>query len=439
MRAPIDSGEGGIRTSSAQHYEHPARRILDDWCAPKGSMIDVVRESWPDREDMFTCWNTKLDARSVRSMLCGQRLIPHRSANYGSRIDLILCSSGLRPWINGGDIQPKVFGSDHCPVYIDLHETADVPGKGLLNLRDMLNPPDRSPSTAPSYPTEPLRIAPEPPRFATKFFEEFSGRQKTLQSFFGGRSKPARKQSTDAGFVSPSPTPGPSESPAEERELELLPRPPSPPSAPTIDESLSTPFSLARAAFDSIDTPPTRPPSVPSRYEAPSSRKARPEVLPIDITGDAECMDEGSPKGRSNGKQIDHSAKNRSKAARPPVSGQTKLSTFFAQPQSTAKRKSPPPTPPPPKRQTSSPAGPRRPSVPSSPSRARTNENDDALIAQAIAEADEEKATKRAATNAEAAPIWSNLFAKKLPPLCTVHHQPCRDFSEQWTHKERRD
>lgn len=63
MRAPIDSGEGGIRTSSAQHYEHPARRILDDWCAPKGPMIDVVRESWPDREDMFTCWNQKLDAR----------------------------------------------------------------------------------------------------------------------------------------------------------------------------------------------------------------------------------------------------------------------------------------------------------------------------------------------------------------------------------------
>lgn len=63
MRAPIDSGEGGIKTSAEQHYEHPARRILDDWCAPKGYMVDVVRESWPEREDMFTCWNQKLDAR----------------------------------------------------------------------------------------------------------------------------------------------------------------------------------------------------------------------------------------------------------------------------------------------------------------------------------------------------------------------------------------
>ena len=63
MRAPIDSGEGGIRTSATQHYEHPARVILNDWIAPRGPMVDVVRESWPDREDMFTCWNTKLDAR----------------------------------------------------------------------------------------------------------------------------------------------------------------------------------------------------------------------------------------------------------------------------------------------------------------------------------------------------------------------------------------
>jgi AP endonuclease-2 len=63
MRAPIDSGEGGIRTSAEQHYEHPARVILNDWIAPRGPMIDVVRESWPEREDMFTCWNQKLDAR----------------------------------------------------------------------------------------------------------------------------------------------------------------------------------------------------------------------------------------------------------------------------------------------------------------------------------------------------------------------------------------
>jgi len=63
MRAPIDSGEGGIKSTAEQHYEHPARRWFDAWCAPKGPMVDVVRESFPSREGMFTCWNTKIDAR----------------------------------------------------------------------------------------------------------------------------------------------------------------------------------------------------------------------------------------------------------------------------------------------------------------------------------------------------------------------------------------
>lgn len=63
VRQPMDSGEGPVRSSAEQHYSHPARRILDNWCAPKGPMVDVIRESWPQRDDMFTCWNQKLDAR----------------------------------------------------------------------------------------------------------------------------------------------------------------------------------------------------------------------------------------------------------------------------------------------------------------------------------------------------------------------------------------
>lgn len=63
IRQPIDSGEGGIQRTAEQLYEHPARVWLENWCAPKGPMIDVVRESWPDREGMFTCWNMKIDAR----------------------------------------------------------------------------------------------------------------------------------------------------------------------------------------------------------------------------------------------------------------------------------------------------------------------------------------------------------------------------------------
>jgi AP endonuclease-2 len=55
---------------------------------------------------------------------------------------------------------------------------------------------------------------------------------------------------------------------------------------------------------------------------------------------------------------------------------------------------------------------------------------EEALIAQAVAEADQERSEKRAVQKAKAAPVWNELFAKKLPPLCTVHQRPCKDFSK---------
>lgn len=38
----------------------------------------------------------------------------------GTRIDYILASKGLKPWFKYSDIQPDIFGSDHCPVYADF-------------------------------------------------------------------------------------------------------------------------------------------------------------------------------------------------------------------------------------------------------------------------------------------------------------------------------
>jgi hypothetical protein len=55
---------------------------------------------------------------------------------------------------------------------------------------------------------------------------------------------------------------------------------------------------------------------------------------------------------------------------------------------------------------------------------------EEALVAQAVAEADQERSEQRAVQKAKAAPVWNELFAKKLPPLCTVHQKPCKDFSK---------
>ncbi|KAK8853199.1 exodeoxyribonuclease III [Kwoniella newhampshirensis] len=439
MRAPIDSGEGGIRTSAEQHYEHPARRIMDNWCAPKGPMVDVVRESWPDRDDMFTCWNQKLDARP---------------SNYGSRIDMILCTPGLRPWIKGGDILTKVFGSDHCPVYIDLHESIEVPGHGTLHLRDMLNPLDRTPSTAPVYPNDVPRSAPEPPRFATKFFDEFSGKQTTLKSFFGGGGAGKKARAGDevvAPSPSPTPTPVPTETTKEDTPapLDIIPSPMAP-SSP--DQSIATPFSLARAAFNAMDEPAqaASPNSdkitFPNGEASASSTRQTSRDTAIDMSVD----DDPTPsiiKPKIIKPRNDSKTKTLSSSAKSATGSQTKLSSFFAQPPSKAKRKTPPLPSPSSSQSATKPKRPSLASISSSPSRSPSTTTvvrhspppsftdsqaeaksltveEDQLISQAIAEADAAKEAKKA----EAAPIWSNLFAKKLPPLCAVHHKPCKDF-----------
>jgi exodeoxyribonuclease-3 len=43
-----------------------------------------------------------------------------RARNVGWRIDYFLLSQSLRPRLKKAYIQPKVMGSDHCPVGIEL-------------------------------------------------------------------------------------------------------------------------------------------------------------------------------------------------------------------------------------------------------------------------------------------------------------------------------
>jgi AP endonuclease-2 len=348
-----------------------------------------------------------------------------RPSNYGSRIDYILCSPGLRPWIKGGDIQNKVFGSDHCPVYIDLYDTITTPSGEVLHIKDQLNPPNRPPSTAPLYPTDPPRTAPEPPRFATKFLDEFSGKQQTLKSFFGG----GRKKSESVVSPSPTPTssePGPSGStkpPVIPKEEPIVERPPKEITAPV--DSVATPFGLARAAFESIDTSS----SASANAQASSSRpRSRSKSTTIDLTADEPVLTQSTDRTTPITKPT--KAKVQPKKSTNPTPSQMKLSTFF-QPPAKAKRKSPP-----------SPEITLQPRKRSSPlpevdslvdtdiPELGPDPVEEALIAQAVAEADQERSEQRAVQKAKAAPVWNELFAKKLPPLCTVHQKPCKDFSE---------
>ncbi|KAH8917545.1 DNase I-like protein, partial [Atractiella rhizophila] len=140
-------------------YWHPSRRWLDNLINENGILIDICRKFHPDREKMFTCWNTKIDARA---------------SNYGTRIDYILVTHGLLPWIDGCDILPNIKGSDHCPVVATFREEIQVDGQ-TFRLWDQLNPSRAKDQEV------------EPPPLAAKFYQEF--KQGTLTTFFNKKAE----------------------------------------------------------------------------------------------------------------------------------------------------------------------------------------------------------------------------------------------------------
>ncbi len=97
--------------------DHPARKWLYSFFQETG-MVDVYRWFHPDQKNAFTCWNTLINARE---------------SNYGTRIDYIICTKGLLPWIKSCDIHPDIMGSDHCPVSVEFHKTHPETGQSILS------------------------------------------------------------------------------------------------------------------------------------------------------------------------------------------------------------------------------------------------------------------------------------------------------------------
>ncbi|KAI0925071.1 hypothetical protein AcW2_005766 [Taiwanofungus camphoratus] len=153
---PLDHCDGHLPSNAATFWDHPARAWFRNWLNPNGPMIDAIRMFWPERKGLYTCWNTKISARET---------------NYGARIDYILITQGLLPWVKHGDIQQSLKGSDHCPIYIDMHDELVLESGVTLRLRDAMKQVNIS----------------QPPRIAATFWEEFSGKQTVLSAFFGKR------------------------------------------------------------------------------------------------------------------------------------------------------------------------------------------------------------------------------------------------------------
>ncbi|KAH9990580.1 Endonuclease/exonuclease/phosphatase [Russula vinacea] len=175
--APIDHCDGHLPSNASTFWDYPARVWMRDWLAPNGPLIDVLRRFWPDRKGMFTCWNTKISARET---------------NYGTRIDYVLVTPGLIPWIKAADIQASIKGSDHCPVFIDLYDQITTDAGEKLVLCDLMHMGVES-------------VKRELPRLAVKYWSEFQGKQTLMSNFFTkrGAEVPSPPPATPSNALSP--------------------------------------------------------------------------------------------------------------------------------------------------------------------------------------------------------------------------------------------
>lgn len=67
--------------------------------------IDTFRYFYPDMESIYSWWSYRFKAREK---------------NAGWRIDYFLTSKGLKDKLVGAKIHTEVYGSDHCPVELDI-------------------------------------------------------------------------------------------------------------------------------------------------------------------------------------------------------------------------------------------------------------------------------------------------------------------------------
>ncbi len=70
-----------------------------------GHLIDTFRALYPDTAEVYSWWSYRFRAREK---------------NAGWRIDYFLISESLRPRLKEAKIHTEIYGSDHCPVELEL-------------------------------------------------------------------------------------------------------------------------------------------------------------------------------------------------------------------------------------------------------------------------------------------------------------------------------
>ncbi|EAQ89964.1 hypothetical protein CHGG_06583 [Chaetomium globosum CBS 148.51] len=141
---------------------------------------DLCREFHPTRPGMYTCWDTRKNARP---------------GNFGSRIDYVLCSSGIKDWFIDSNIQEGLLGSDHCPVYATIDDTVDVNGTKVC-IEDLMNPANMFKDGKRQREWSPKDLLPA----SAKLIPEFD-RRRNIRDMFSKKAAPPSK--ADSSLATP--------------------------------------------------------------------------------------------------------------------------------------------------------------------------------------------------------------------------------------------
>lgn len=71
----------------------------------EAGFTDTFRYFYPDKEEIYSWWSYRFRAREK---------------NAGWRIDYFLASNRLQPQLRSAAIHTEIFGSDHCPVEVNI-------------------------------------------------------------------------------------------------------------------------------------------------------------------------------------------------------------------------------------------------------------------------------------------------------------------------------
>ena len=74
--------------------------------AKSSGLIDSFRYFYPEQEGIYSWWSYRFKAREK---------------NAGWRIDYFMVSDSLKDKLIDAKIHTEVFGSDHCPVELDIN------------------------------------------------------------------------------------------------------------------------------------------------------------------------------------------------------------------------------------------------------------------------------------------------------------------------------